>query len=125
MPNTKKHILIVEDEIFVSELYQEQLEKAGFNTTVAGNGKEALNCLNEHVPDLILLDLVMPGMNGFELLEMLQKDDDWKKIKVVVLSNLSQDTDKIKCKEFGVCHFMIKTKVSVEDVITEVKRRCN
>jgi CheY-like chemotaxis protein len=124
MPKEKKHILIVEDEKFVSDLYQEQLESAGFKTTVAHNGKEALICLKDHAPNLVLLDLVMPGMDGFEFLEMLQKDDDWKKIQVVVLSNLSQDTDKIKCKDLGVCHFLIKTKVSLEDVVTEAKKRC-
>ena len=124
MSKDKKHILIVEDEKFVSELYQEQLDAAGFKTTVAHNGKEALICLDDHAPDLVLLDLVMPGMDGFEFMEMLQKDDDWKKIQVVVLSNLSQDTDRARCKELGVCHYLVKTKVSIAELVEEVKKRC-
>ena len=86
--DNKKHLLIIEDEKLNRDLYEEQFETSGFSVDLAENGKKAFKCLKKRIPDLILLDLIMPGMNGFDFLEMIRRNSKWKDIPVLVLSNL-------------------------------------
>ena len=89
---------------------------------VAHQGEEALALMEKKKPDVILLDLVMPKMNGFEFLEHLSVHPHWKNIPVIVLSNLGQDRDREFCRKLGVrCH-LIKIRVSTTEVIEEVKK---
>ena len=115
-------VLVVEDEHFLSDIYEHQLKKEGFQVLVAHNGEEALAFMKKQKPQVILLDLVMPKMNGFEFLEHLSKEPSWKNIPVIVLSNLGQDRDREFCEKLGVrCH-LIKIRVSTTEVIEEVKK---
>lgn len=112
--------MVVEDDHFLSDIYQRQLEGKGCKVLVAGNGTEALKILKDVKPDVILLDIIMPGMNGFEFLEALRADAVCKKCRVIVLSNLGQESDKERCKALGVKEYLVKTDVSVEQILENV-----
>src|SRR3989338_7255651 len=89
----KKIILAVEDDMYYANIYKVRLVKEGYDVTVVGNGVMALEFVRKIKPDLILLDLVLPVMDGFETLKKLKEDQNLAGIKVIVLSNLGQDED--------------------------------
>ena len=117
----KNKILLVEDDEFLSRAYSDGLSRAGLEVDVARDGGEAMEKVKEEKPDLILLDLVMPTKNGFEVLEELRMDDDLKKIPVMILTNLGQDSDIEKGKNLGAIDYLIKTDLSMKEVIEKVK----
>lgn len=118
----EKTILVVEDDHFLSDIYKRQLEGKGCTVHVAGNGIGAFQALKDLKPDVILLDLIMPEMNGFEFLEALRKDPAHKSCRVIVLSNLGQEADKERCRKLGVEEYLVKTQVSVDEIITNAMR---
>ena len=120
MTKTKK-ILLAEDDKYVLRAYKDGLERAGFEVLIATDGNEALERIKKDAPDLILLDLIMPVKNGFEVLEELAVDRSLKKIPVVILSNLGQDSDVKKGKELGAIDYLIKSDYSMKEVIEKVK----
>ena len=117
----KNKILLVEDDEFLSRAYSDGLSRAGLEVDVARDGGEAMEKVKEEKQDLILLDLVMPTKNGFEVLEELRMDDDLKKIPVMILTNLGQDSDIEKGKNLGAIDYLIKTDLSMKEVIEKVK----
>lgn len=120
MPETKK-ILIVEDDKFLSLVLKGRLEKEGVGVIQAFDGKEALDVLKKDIPDLILLDLIMPNMSGFEFLEILRQDPQYRTIPVVVISNLGQESDVEKAKSLGVIEYYVKVRTSIDDLILKIK----
>lgn len=120
MPETKK-ILIVEDDKFLSLVLKGRLEKEGVSVIQAFDGKEALDVLKKDIPDLILLDLIMPNMSGFEFLEILRQDPQYRTIPVVVISNLGQESDVEKAKSLGVIEYYVKVRTSIDDLILKIK----
>jgi DNA-binding response OmpR family regulator len=120
MKNT--HILLVEDDVFVSKAYAYFLRKAGFNVTTANDGETALTTLTKIKPDIILLDLIMPIMNGFEVLEQLKKKKISKEIPVIIVSNLAQDSEREECLRLGATDYLIKSDFLMKDVIEKVKK---
>ncbi|MEK7646990.1 MAG: response regulator [Patescibacteria group bacterium] len=116
----KKKIFLVEDDQFIVRAYKDSLERAGFEVTVAFDGVEAMEQLKSMTPDLILLDIIMPLKNGFEVLSELKIDDRLKNVPVVVLSNLGQDSDIKKGKELGAVDYMVKANYSMQEVIDKV-----
>lgn len=120
MPETKK-ILIVEDDKFLSLVLKGRLEKEGVGVIQAFDGKEALDVLKKDIPDLILLDLIMPNMSGFEFLEILRQDPQYGTIPVVVISNLGQESDVEKAKSLGVIEYYVKVRTSIDDLILKIK----
>ncbi len=116
-----KAILIVEDESFLSKVLAERMEDEGFGRIdVAGNGEEALQKVSSHQPDIILLDMILPRMNGFEVLEHLQADAKNKKIPVLVLSNLGQDQDVDQAKKLGATDYIVKSNFSLQKVVEKI-----
>ncbi len=109
-----KSILIAEDDAFLVKMYKLQLEGAGYDITIATNGKEALESVAKKKPDLLLLDLLMPEMDGFEVLKKLKASG--AKFPIVVLSNLSQEIDKEKCVELGAKDFFVKSDTGIESL---------
>lgn len=117
----KKTILLVEDDIFVSDIYQTKLGKEGFQVLVAENGMEAVKKLESSIPDLILLDIVMPYMDGMEVLRKLKEKKEWKDIPVMLLTNLS---DKEKVDEgmgLGASDYLIKSHFTPSEVVAKVR----
>ncbi|MCX6757104.1 MAG: response regulator [Candidatus Nomurabacteria bacterium] len=121
--NNLKKILIAEDEIMYSKPLSLKLQNAGFEVKVAINGEEALNFIKGEHFDLLLSDIVMPKMTGFELLEEIQKQD--LKIPAIVLSNLGQAEDEKRARLLGIKEFLIKSNVSLVDVVNKVKSFLN
>jgi DNA-binding response OmpR family regulator len=122
MPNTspKKTVLLVEDEAFLSSLLALKLEQQGFNVEKAMDGEEAFELLKTIRPDLILLDLILPKRNGFEFLELLRNDPNFSKTPVIITSNLGQDTDIERGKNFGVIEYIVKNRLSIDELIDKV-----
>jgi two-component system, OmpR family, alkaline phosphatase synthesis response regulator PhoP len=117
-----KRVLIVEDDEFLASALQAKLLKYGYGVEVIGDGVEVAKILNKYIPDLILLDLVLPKMDGFAVLEMLKKDENYKRVPVVVLTNLSQDEDYKKAQELGATDYLVKIEMNIKDVAEKIKK---
>lgn len=119
--NQKPKILFIEDDVYLCHAYQDGFGKAGFDFIITHDVREGLAKAKSENPGLILLDLLLPGESGFELLRKIKSDEKLKDIPVIILSNLVQDTDIRKGKEFGAVEYLVKTNVSMKDVIEIAK----
>jgi len=123
----KKTVLIVEDDSFLSDMYQTKFSVSGYNVLLAQNGMQCLELLrnNTSAPDIALLDVVMPKMDGLELLELLKKDDRTKNIPIILLTNLGQDKDVKKGLEMGADMYLIKAHYTPSQVVEKVEEILN
>lgn len=121
MPNEPKKVMIIEDDHFLSSLMKARLEKEGFTIVQAFDGEEAMQLLKEQLPSLIVLDLIMPKVTGFEVLQMISITPQLDKVPVVILSNLAQDSDIQKAQELGAKEYFVKVKVSIDDLVGRIK----
>lgn len=115
-----KKVLIVEDDEFLRSLTAKRLEKEGYEVSVAVDGESANGIASEKKPDLILLDLLLPGMDGFEVLKRARADAATKKTPIIVFSNLGQREDIEKAKGLGANDFLIKANFTLDDVIEKI-----
>ena len=122
MANSNKKILVVEDDKFLLKVYATKFKKEGFNISLAEDGVEALEITKKEQPDLILLDLILPKMHGFEVLKKLKENPKTKNIPVFILSNLGQDTDVEKGKKLGAVDYLIKTDFSIQEVVDKINK---
>ncbi|OGY98147.1 MAG: hypothetical protein A3A43_00500 [Candidatus Liptonbacteria bacterium RIFCSPLOWO2_01_FULL_56_20] len=114
-------ILIIEDDRFLSSILKGRLEKEGYTVLQAFDGEEGLAALRNTKPDLILLDLIMPKVSGFEVLETIANDPELSRIPVVIASNLGQDSDIERAKNFGVVEYYVKVRTSLDELSQRVK----
>ena len=114
-------VLIVEDDRFLSPLLKARFERENLAARQALDGEEALKLLETVRPKVILLDLIMPKISGFELLEIVTKDPQLNRIPIIMLSNLSQDSDIEKAKRMGVVAYYVKVQTSIDDVVKNIK----
>lgn len=112
-----KKILIVEDEKFLSNILKLKLEREGFVVLQAYDGAEGLQMIKAETPALVILDLVMPKMSGFELLERMSMDPQIAKVPVVVASNLGQESDIEKARRMGVVDYYVKAQTSIDQLV--------
>ncbi|MFA7319034.1 MAG: response regulator [Parcubacteria group bacterium] len=117
----KKVVLAVEDDTFLAGVHRNKMAKEGFDIFIAGNGREALDFLKTKKPDIILLDLIMPVMDGFETLKAIKENPETKDLKVVILSNLSQEEDKQRVMDMGALDYIVKANVSFREIVEKVK----
>ena len=119
-----KHILIIEDDFFFAKLIGEALREGGFSFSLAKNGKEGLKKFREEKHDLILLDIVMPEMNGFEVLKKIREDtgQKLKRTPVIFLTNLGQREEIEKGLKLGANDYIIKSRFSSEEVMNRIKK---
>ena len=117
-----KKVLIVEDEIDIVSIYQVALDGAEFDILFAKNGKTGLETATKEKPDLIILDLLMPEMNGFTFLEKLRADENLKDTPVIVASNLGQSEDMDKAKQFGIKDYLTKDRFSPKDILDKIRK---
>ena len=115
-----KKILIVEDEEIMINLLQRKLDREGFNISIARDGEEGLKVMREKPPDLVLLDIIMPKMGGFEVMEEMQKDKELKKIPVIVISNSGQPVELDRAQRLGAKDWLIKTEFDPQEVVDKV-----
>lgn len=117
--NDNKKVLIVEDEKPMARALGLKLAHEGFEPTIVNNGSEAMEFLTDHQVDLILLDLIMPGVDGFSVLEHLKEKGI--QTPVMVLSNLGQEEDEKRARSLGAKQFFIKSNTPLADIIVHVK----
>jgi len=117
----KESILIVEDDKFLRELMSRKLNNSGFNVEVAIDGKEALKKIKEKKYEIILLDLVLPGMDGFEILGEIKKDNETKNIPVIILSNLGQEEEVERGLKLGAEDYLIKAHFTPDEIINKIE----
>ena len=118
----QKRILLVEDEKLIARVYQTALEKEGYQVDLAYDGQQALSAINTCAYDLILLDIILPYVDGFEIMQRKNKQGMCKDTPVIILSNLGQETDKAKGRELGVIYYLTKTECSLSDVVGIVNK---
>lgn len=121
MAKKKMKILVVEDESFLLDLYQIKLEQAGFEVVKAGNGNEGVSLARLEQPGLILLDILMPEIDGYEMLAKIKSDPKTKKIPVIIFSNLSQKEEIEKGLKLGASDYIIKTSITPSQLEQKVK----
>ena len=114
-------ILIVEDDKFLRELIVRKLSKENFETIEALDGETAIPLLKEQKPDLVLLDLILPGMDGFEILSKIKADSSIANIPVIILSNLGQREDVEKGMKLGAVDYLVKAHFTPNEIIEKAK----
>lgn len=120
--DNKKNILLVEDDVFLSGIYKKKFEVEGFNVIPADNGKKGLEEAIKKLPDLILLDVLLPKMDGFAVLKALKKEAITKDIPVILLTNLGQKDDVEKGIEMGAEDYLIKIHFKPSEVVEKVRK---
>lgn len=118
----KVKILIVEDDTFLAGIYANKFEKEGFEVALATDGELALKTAKKQHPDLILLDILLPKLDGFEVLEKLKTDSELKATPVVLLTNLGQKEDVDKGLKLGAADYLIKAHFMPAETVEKVKR---
>ena|SRR3989344_4903346 len=114
-------ILVVEDDKFLSSALRVKLEKSGFEVKTALDGQEGIEVLAAFTPDIILLDLIMPRKDGFAVLEYLKSNDAFKKIPVIIISNLGQKDDIDRGMRLGARDYFIKSEIPLAEVVVKIK----
>jgi DNA-binding response OmpR family regulator len=116
-----KNILVVEDDKILRELISQKLEKENYKISAAIDGEEGLKKVKEEKPDIVLLDLILPGIDGFEVLERIKQDPEINKIPVVILSNLGQKEEIEKGLKLGATDYLIKAHFTLSEIVEKVK----
>jgi CheY-like chemotaxis protein len=123
MPEQPKRILLAEDDRFLRKATQAALGRAGFTVLPACDGEEALHLAINGSPDLILLDLIMPKLQGFEVLRWLKEDPNTAEIPVIVLSNLGQEGDVQQAMQGGAVDYLVKSGLSLKELVRRVEQQ--
>jgi len=116
-----KKIFIVEDDVFLGDILSKRIASETTDLTLFKNGEDALLALDKNIPDIILLDILLPGMNGFQVLEKIRNNNKTKNIPVLIVSNTSQSTDREKAKNLNA-EFLMKALVTPYEIIDKVKQ---
>lgn len=119
--DTKKKILLVEDDAALANVYKTRLEMEGFDVRHVDNGEEALTNAVEFRPDLIVLDVMMPKINGFDVLDLLRTQPETMSMRVIMLTALSQAKDKERAEQLGADDYLVKSQVVISDVVGRIK----
>ena len=119
--SSEKKVLIIEDDKFLRELITQKLIKEGFETSEAIDGEEGIKKIKEEKPDLILLDLILPGVDGFEVLSQMKEDSAVSSIPVIILSNLGQKEDIERGLKLGAVDYLIKAHFTPGEIIEKIK----
>jgi DNA-binding response OmpR family regulator len=123
--NEKLKVLIIEDDPYLQNMYSTKLELEGFNIVSSFDGEEGAKKAGIEMPNIILLDIMLPTMNGFEVLEKIKKDEKTKNIPVVLLTNLDQKEDIQKGLSLGACDYLIKAHFLPSEVVEKVNKIIN
>lgn len=116
-----KKILLVEDDDALAGVYQTRLQAEGFDIRRVPNGEDALAAALEYKPHLILLDVMMPKVSGFDVLDILRNTPETADTRVIMLTALSQDSDKERAMSLGVDDYLVKSQVVIADVVDRIK----
>ena len=118
-----KKVLLIEDDQMVVRLYKRKLTMDGFDLLLAFNGEEGLEVLEKEIPDIILLDIMMPKLNGLATLERIKADSRFKNIPVVILTNLGDRSDDVeRCKKMGAEDYWVKVNINIETLTDNINQ---
>ena len=120
MENRPRRVLLAEDDRFLRKAAGAMLRRQGFMVLTAEDGEEALRVARAEIPDLILLDLIMPKIQGFEVLKALKDDPNTSTIPVIILSNLGQESDSKVAREMGALDYWVKANLALEELVRRV-----
>ncbi len=121
MSKNKTSVLIIEDDSYISEMYKIKLESEDFEVAIAKDGVTGIKMLEKQKPDIILLDIVMPKMDGFDVLKIIKKNIELKDVPVVLLTNLGQKENVEKGFDLGADSYIIKAHFTPSEVIEKIK----
>jgi two-component system phosphate regulon response regulator PhoB len=116
-----KKILLVEDDDALANTYMMRLDAEGFTVKRVNNGEDALATAIDFRPDLIILDVMMPKVSGFEVLDILRNTPETANLKIMVLTALGQDADKQRADDLGADDYLVKSQVVIADVIARIR----
>jgi two-component system phosphate regulon response regulator PhoB len=116
-------VMIVEDDASLSEIYSARFAAEDFQVVAAHDGEEALSMAVREKPDLIILDIMMPKISGFDVLDILRQTPETKNTKVIMMTALSQDSDRQRGAALGVNQYLVKSQVTLEDVVATAKQQ--
>lgn len=122
-PAHPKRILFVEDDDALAGVYLVRLQAEGFDVKRVANGEDALATAISYHPDLVLLDVMMPKVSGFDVLDILRNTPETANLKIVMLTALSQESDRKRAESLGVDDYLVKSQVVITDVIDRIKQR--
>ncbi|MBL7142320.1 MAG: response regulator [Candidatus Pacebacteria bacterium] len=117
-----KQILLIEDDPFLIDIYTTKLKESGFLVEVASDGEQALEKVKAKKPDLVLLDIVLPKVDGWEILRSIKSEATLKDLKIIILSNLGQKEEVEKGINLGVSKYLIKAHYTPSQVVEEIKK---
>lgn len=118
-------ILLVEDDSFLASVYATKFEAEGFDVLLAGDGEQGLKMAEKHLPSIILLDILMPKTDGFEMLRRLKRDQVLARVPVIMLTNLGQKEDVERCLKEGATDYLIKAHFVPGEAVGKVKKILN
>lgn len=118
--DSSKRILLVEDDDILADVYTTRLEAEGFTAKRVANGEEALSVAINFKPDLIVLDVMMPQVSGFDVLDIIRNTAEVSDIKVVMLTALGQDKDRARAEKLGISDYLVKSQVTIADVMDRI-----
>lgn len=118
-------IAIIEDDSVISQMYRMKFEADGFDVQLANNGKRGVALVENFLPDMILLDLQMPEMNGVDALEIIRKKDWGKNIPVIILTNLGEEESPKELRALGIHSYIVKANLTPRQVVQRVKEALN
>lgn len=121
MDQNQKKILLVEDDQGLANVYMMRLQAEGFNTLHVPNGEDAISKTLEYKPDLIILDVMMPKISGFDVLDILRNTPETANVRIIMLTALSQESDLKKARDMGADDYLVKSQVVIADVVDRVK----
>lgn len=120
-PDHPKRILLVEDDDALANVYLTRLQAEGFDVRRVNNGEDALATALSYHPDLVVLDVMMPKVSGFDVLDILRNTPETANLKIIMLTALSQDSEKQRAESLGVDDYLVKSQVVIADVIDRIR----
>ncbi|MEI6266942.1 MAG: response regulator [bacterium] len=121
MTESPAKILIIEDDRYISKMYQLKLSLDGFDVQVAENGRVGVERLKNIRPDIVLTDILMPEMDGFEVIQSIKSDNEYKNIPILIMSNLSQEDHIQKGISLGALGYIVKSQITPSGVVDKIK----
>lgn len=121
----KCNVLIIEDEVGYSDLLKKKLWEQGYDVSLVSTGERAVEQVELISPDIVILDIILPGKDGYTILDELRKNEKTKDQKIVILSNLNENSKSLRAlKELGVLDYIVKTDISLRDMVKKIRGYC-
>lgn len=124
-PQHPQRILLVEDDDALASVYVTRLQAENFDVRRVNNGEDALATALSYHPDLVVLDVMMPKVSGFDVLDILRNTPETANLKIIMLTALSQDSDQERAKSLGADDYLVKSQVVISDVIERIRHHLN